>query len=127
MPLGSNLFKDSKRLAECEISHAAHVVPGDRGDHVRLIQIALQEIEGAEIDGGELAATHYGPSTARAVLAYKTKRRIINFSYQSTADNVVGKMTIVSLDKDMLSLQRTPRPAASKQCPRPGVLGSASR
>jgi hypothetical protein len=118
MALGSNLFKDSRRLAECEINHAAHVVPGDRGDHVRLIQIALREIDGAEIDGGELAQMHYGPSTARAVLAYKTKRRIINFSYQTSPDNIVGKMTIASLDKDMLSLQTTPLPGRSKSCPR---------
>ena len=120
MALGSNLFKDSRRLAECEVSHPAHVVPGDRGDHVRLIQIALGEIDGAEIAEVELTQMHYGPSTARAVLDYKTERRIINFSYQASPDNIVGKMTIQSLDRDMLSLQRTPRPGGSKRCPRVG-------
>jgi hypothetical protein len=120
MALGSNLFKDSKRLAQCEVNKAAHVAPGDRGDHVRLIQIALGEIEGAAIDATELSQGHYGASTARAVLAYKTKRRIINLSYQTSPDNIVGKMTIVSLDKDMLSLQRTPLPGVSKRCPHRG-------
>ncbi len=121
MALGSNLFKDSKRLAQCEVNNAAHVVPGDRGDHVRLIQIALGEIENAGIDASELSQTRYGPSTAQAVLAYKTKRRIINFSYQTSPDNIVGKMTIVSLDKDMLSLQSTPLPGVSRRCPHRGA------
>ena len=94
MALGSNLFKDSKRLAQCEVNNTAHVAPGDRGDHVRLIQIALGEIEDATIDPSELSQMQYGASTARAVLAYKTKRRIINFSYQTSPDNIVGKMTI---------------------------------
>jgi len=117
MSLGSNLFKDSKRLAQCEISDPAHVAPGDRGDHVRLIQLALGEIEAANIDPSELSQTRYGPSTAGAVLNYKTKRRIINRAYQTSPDNIVGKMTIVSMDKDMLSLQTTPLPGFSKRCP----------
>ena len=43
----------------------------------------------------------YGPSTAAAVLSYKTKRQIINRSYQTTPDSIVGKMTIASLDAEM--------------------------
>ncbi|MCY2978476.1 MAG: hypothetical protein NTU79_07405 [Planctomycetota bacterium] len=41
-------------------------------------------------------------NTAAAVLAYKTKRKIINRDYQMTADNIVGKMTMASLDREML-------------------------
>jgi hypothetical protein len=32
---------------------------------------------------------------------YKTKRRIINYGYQQQADNIVGKMTIARLDREM--------------------------
>ena len=32
------------------------------------------------------------PSTASAVLAYKQKRRIINFTYQTQADDIVGRL-----------------------------------
>src|SRR5947207_10279060 len=41
----------------------------------------------------ELAATSYGPSTSAAVLAYKEKRDIVNRSYQTKPDNIVGIMT----------------------------------
>jgi hypothetical protein len=34
-------------------------------------------------------------------LAYKEAREIINFSYQKKADNIVGKMTMTRLDKDL--------------------------
>jgi hypothetical protein len=108
MTLGSNLFKDNGGLAQCEVSDPAHVTPGDTGEHVRLIQIALHEIDGATIAGIELTNSKYGASTAAAVLAYKTKRHIINRAYQSSPDYIVGKMTIGALDKDMLALQTTP-------------------
>jgi hypothetical protein len=74
---------------------------GDNGVHVFLIQIALNFIDNVAIDENELSSMSYGQSTASAVLAYKRKRSIINRSYQQTPDNIVGKMTIDSLDKDM--------------------------
>ena len=37
------------------------------------------------------------------MLAYKRKRNIINRAYQTQVDNVVGKMTIASLDAEMLT------------------------
>lgn len=126
MTLGSNLFKDNPRLAKCEISDPAHVVPGDTGEHVRLIQIALKEIDGVEIEETEVKACRYGTSTANAVLAYKNKRNIVNRAYQSKADNIVGKMTIASLDKDMLSLQVTPVRRLSNWCRRIDVSGVRS-
>jgi len=47
------------------------------------------------------------------VLASKKKRRIINFTYQTQADDIVGKMTIAALDKEMVTFenrsQRVPR------------------
>jgi len=122
MTLGSNLFKDSGRLARTEDSDPAHVVPGDVGDHVRLIQVALQELDGAIIDAAEINEMRYGKSTAAAVLAYKKARNIINRSYQTQADNIVGKMTIKSLDQEMLSRQITPGKSLTKRC---DMLGGA--
>ena len=116
MPLVSNLFKDSTTLNACLVSDPAHVTPGAIGEHVHRIQVALQELDGLSIDMGELVANRYGPSTAAAVLAYKRKRKIINRAYQTTEDNIVGKMTIASLDKEMFERQYTPGPAGSKIC-----------
>jgi peptidoglycan hydrolase-like protein with peptidoglycan-binding domain len=81
------------------------VTPGSSGDHVTRIQQALIRIDNAAIAAGELAAASYGSSTAAAVLNYKSVRGIINRAYQATADNVVGKMTIRSLDDEMQALE----------------------
>jgi hypothetical protein len=57
------------------------------------------------LDGAAIAEDgQYGTQTANAVLAYKRKRNIINYSYQTQADNIVGKMTITSLDKGLEAL-----------------------
>jgi hypothetical protein len=50
----------------------------------------------------------YGPSTARAVLTFKRARNIINRSYQTQADDIVGKMTIAELDKELVKLENPP-------------------
>ena len=47
-------------------------------------------------------------STTKAVLDYKRKRRIINPSYQKTADTIVGKMTIAAMDKEMAAAEKRP-------------------
>jgi hypothetical protein len=57
------------------------------------------------IDPRELSASLYGKSTAGTVLLFK-KRNTINRSYQTQADNIVGKMTIAALDKEMLAKER---------------------
>jgi hypothetical protein len=61
------------------------------------------------IENAELAAARYGDSTAAAVLDYKTNHDppIINTSYQKQADSIVGKMTIVALDEDLLDIPST--------------------
>ena len=83
-----------------------HVVPGERGEHVSKIQYAVLVLEpGCRISGGELRDRSYGADTAKAVLAHKTRRKIINTSYQKTADNIVGKMTIRSLDTEMFAFE----------------------
>ncbi len=113
MPLTSNIFKNNTRLQSCLVVDASHVTPGSSGDHVGLIQIALNELDGLIIDSAEVAAKRYGPSTAAAVLAFKKKRKIINLAYQQTEDDIVGKMTIAALDKEMFDLQFTPSHANS--------------
>lgn len=107
MPLQSKLFKDDKALQACLVSDPAHVTPGSVGEHVAKIQQALAIVDGAEIEPGELATKKYGPSTAAAVLRYKKKRNIINRSYQTQADNIVGKMTIAALDKELLEKENS--------------------
>jgi hypothetical protein len=122
MPLKSNLFQGSARLNACLVDHSQHVTPGQTGEHVADIQLALKHIDGLQISEAEIQSKTYGPSTAAAVLAYKKKRRVINRSYQSTEDNIVGKMTIASLDDEMFALQKRPRVGNSRFCSR-GMCG----
>lgn len=112
--LTSILFKNNERLQACAVSHTAHVVPGSRGEHVARIQKALNLLQNANLgqDGD------YGPRTAAAVLAYKRERGIINASYQNTADNIVGIMTIQSMDKELNELPRLPVSNGPQRCTR---------
>jgi peptidoglycan hydrolase-like protein with peptidoglycan-binding domain len=114
MPLKSQLFEGNARLNACLVKDAAHVVPGDVGAHVADIQLALNIIDGLEIVETERTTGTYGPSTVAAVLAYKKKRKIINRAYQTTEDNIVGKMTIASLDREMVERQQKPVAAGSR-------------
>jgi len=102
MALRSNLFRGDQKLEAAAVSHSAHVVPGSFGEHVSKIQQALVELDAAEIAPNELAAMSYGPATAHAVLFYKQKRNIINRSYQTQADNIVGIMTMAALDNELI-------------------------
>lgn len=112
--LTSILFKNNAQLQACAVRDSAHVASGSRGEHVARIQKALILLDNAKLamDGV------YGPGTAAAVLAYKRKRNIVNTSYQKTADDIVGIMTIQSMDRELNSLARPPRPAALRKCSR---------
>src|SRR5262245_46179651 len=99
MALQSQLFRGDAKLEAAAVSDPAHIVPGAKGEDVEKIQLALNVLDGAILDpDGD-----YGPATAAAVLAYKQKRGIINRSYQTQADNIVGKMTMAALDKEMFT------------------------
>lgn len=102
MPLQSQLFRGDPKLEAAAVSDPAHIVPGARGEHVRKIQLALIQLDGATIAPDGV----YGPATAAAVLAFKQKRNIVNRSYQTTADNIVGKMTMAALDKEVLAKEQ---------------------
>jgi hypothetical protein len=108
MSLQSQLFRGDPKLEAAAVSDPAHILPGAVGQHVAKIQQALLKLDGITIDPGELQSSRYGPSTANAVLAYKKKRNIINRSYQTQADNIVGKMTIAALDKELVGKQGPP-------------------
>lgn len=111
MNLQSRLFRGDPKLEAAAVSDPAHIIPGSSGAHVGKIQAALVRLDGAVISPDEVEQTTYGASTARAVLAYKQKRNIINRSYQTQADAIVGKMTMASLDSEMLKLEALPRSA----------------
>lgn len=101
MALVSKRFSKNTRLQDCAVKDPSHVTPGSKGDFVGLIQTALMLIDNLPIADAEIAAHSYGDTTTKAVLAYKRKRHIINPAYQKSEDNIVGKMTIAALDKDM--------------------------
>lgn len=118
--LVSSLFRDDPRLQECLVKDPAHLTPGTRGRAVARVQMALFAIDGVKIDRGEINTQTYGPSTTAAVLAFKRKRGIINFSYQTSADNIVGKMTIARLDAEMVLVEKTSRRPNECSCCPPG-------
>ena len=129
MPLVSRWFGGNARLQKCLTSDPAHIVAGDSGEHVALVQEALQVLDGAEIARDELAGRAYGRSTAAAVLDFKTKRGIVNRAYQATPDAIVGKMTIKALDDEIAARERQRSRAllAFKVPPQPrGVIVSQS-
>jgi peptidoglycan hydrolase-like protein with peptidoglycan-binding domain len=97
MMLQSTLFRGDEKLEACAIRDAAHLTRGAVGPHVAKVQKALNILDNASLveDGS------YGADTARAVLRYKQKRGIINRTYQSQADDIVGKMTIVKMDEEL--------------------------
>lgn len=109
MPLQSKLFRGDRALEACLVQDSAHITEGAAGDHVSKIHTALFAIDGLAVSLDELQTCTYGKSTVKAVLAFKTKRNIINYSYERKVDNIVGKMTIAALDREMLRKEREPR------------------
>jgi hypothetical protein len=106
------------------------------GDHVSRIQVALVRLGFLDPDAAQGGDGHYGPRTAAAVLEYKKVLQIINRRYQSAPDNIVGRMTIASLDTAIFQLEGgggPPRPVAflgpHPRSPEPGdvsATGAAS-
>lgn len=103
--LQSKLFHGDERLERCAVTHAAHVTEGTSGPFVSKIQEALVILDNAIFLGNEISTRTYGSSTADNVLAYKTARNIINTSYQTDPDNIVGIMTIDRMDKEMKAIE----------------------
>ena len=97
MALQAELFRGDAKLEAAATIDSGHVTPGASGEHVRKIQVALIRLDGAKITADGI----YGPRTAAAVLAYKQKRNLVNRNYQTSADNIAGKMTIASMDAEL--------------------------
>lgn len=123
MPLQSKLLAGNPRLEGCLVRDSDHVTPGSQGRFVRLIQAAVIAIDEVDIVEKELEEETYGASTADAILQFKKKRDIINRTYQTTADSIVGKMTIAALDKELRDLEGKTQEAAP---PRQGAGSRAA-
>jgi hypothetical protein len=106
--LVSKLFRSDPQLQACLVKDSAHVTPGAVGMHVSRIHSALFALENISAAPEELRAMRYGPSTAAAVLTFKKRRLIINYSYETQVDNIVGKMTIASMDAEMFEYENRP-------------------
>jgi peptidoglycan hydrolase-like protein with peptidoglycan-binding domain len=104
MTLHSQAFRDDPKLQTAASDNSAHITRGARGPHVAKIQNALNILDdaGLQVDGD------YGALTAAAVLAYKRERNIVNRSYQTTADDIVGIMTMEALDREMFEREQDP-------------------
>jgi hypothetical protein len=108
--LRSHAFRNVPRLQACLVDDASHVPPGSKGSYVLRIQQALTvlgHVPRNQWSFFEKEATNewYGPVTANVVLDYKTRHQIINRSYQTRPDNIVGKMTIRALDDEMVAYE----------------------
>jgi peptidoglycan hydrolase-like protein with peptidoglycan-binding domain len=120
MALTSRAFAGDPRLEACLVDDSAHLTIGAQGEHVAKVQSAVIYLDGLDIDGAELRAGRYGPSTAAAVLKFKTARGIINRAYQQSADDIVGKMTIKALDDELVAAENASlRVVPVQMCPRP--------
>lgn len=98
MALKSRLFAGDSKLEAAASSDPAHIQMGASGPHVVKIQSALIRLDNARIE----ADGRYGQRTADAVLAYKRRRDVINRSYQTQADNIVGRMTLAQMDQELV-------------------------
>jgi len=105
----SDLFTNpvNTRLERCAVKDADHIVPGSVGQHVKLIQIALNQLSDVFllIDG------IYGTKTAAAVVAFKEAQTPrLRQSGQTIADKIVGIRTIKALDEQMSDLEDEEEP-----------------
>jgi hypothetical protein len=106
--LKSNLFSGDPKLEAALNFDPSHITQGAVGDHVTKIQTALLSLltdPPLDIADDETSAGRYGATTAAAVLRYKTENDIVNRAYQTQPDNIVGKMTMKSLDDAMCRLE----------------------
>ena len=110
MALQSKLFRGNSNLEAAAVSDPAHILPGASGLHIQKIQTAIILLDGTNISSDEIRNEYYGTSTANAVLSYKQARNIINTNYETHADNIVGKRTVTSLDRELFIKERTPPP-----------------
>jgi hypothetical protein len=106
--LRSKLFRGDPKLLAALNNDASHITLGASGDHVKKIQKALLTLlrkPPVNIAQNEMSDGLYGSTTAAAVLRYKTEKNIVNKAYQTRPDDIVGKMTMKSLDESIREAQ----------------------
>ncbi len=108
MPLKSKLFQNDNALEACSVKDTAQIALGASGEHVSKIHTALLILDDVSVDANELSAMYFGPSTVVAVQNYKRRRRIVNFSNQLQSDNIVCKMTIAAMDREVAAAESLP-------------------
>lgn len=94
-----------QRLQAAADQHGMHIVPKSRGQHVGWLHIALNIIYPMmpgyiPVPGGasEEASETYGPYLSAKVYHYKQICKLVNHDYQNTVDDIVGIMTMRTLD-----------------------------
>jgi hypothetical protein len=112
MELSTNPKPIQDRLNACLASDPAHIQPGQKGDHIKVIQQALNTIRQRrpEIGLPEIkdAPGTYGGDTTAAVRKYKSFSVIIRSGQM--LDPIVGRMTLTQLDEDLLKKPPSPAP-----------------
>jgi hypothetical protein len=91
-----------------------HIMPKTKGFHVSIVHHALDILQPfvkytpviAPKTDTEKQLGFYGETTALKVLYYKKKLAVINNDYQNKADNIVGIMTMRSLDYHLQNLDQ---------------------
>jgi hypothetical protein len=97
----------NQALERCAEKDAHHITTGSVGEHVRRIQVALNELSNVFLipDG------KYGNKTANAVVSFKEAQTPpLRQPGQRIADNIVGIRTVKALDKQMKDLEDAPEP-----------------
>jgi hypothetical protein len=99
------------RLNACLASDSANIRPGQKGDHIRVIQQALNTIRKRDgLPDITDDAGAYDGDTTTAVRKYKSDRGIIRAGQK--LDAIVGRMTLTRLDNDLLNKPAPPVPPA---------------
>jgi hypothetical protein len=114
--LSTNPKPIQERLNACLASDPAHIQPRDHGDHVKVIQTALNIVRRRNPDIGLIEIKDppgtWGDDTTNAVVVFKAFHSIIRTGQK--LDPIVGRMTITQLDEDLLhppAPRPTPPPA----------------
>ena len=130
--LRSKLFTEGdagtvKKLEDCATGRPnevlSHFARGQKGEHIRKVQQALQNVQRSRPELGIPAFDVdgvYSPQFAKAIAVYKAKKDIRN--YANKIDDIVGIKTIRSLDSDNTSrphIEPPPRPNRPNVVPRP--------
>lgn len=122
-------LKVRARLQRCADSDPDHIFQGHdpKGDHVSAIHAALVAlVPNHGISSSELENGVYGPTTASAVLKFKSTPalngtgKMILYAGQTKPDSIVGKQTIAALDAQLAKAEPGPEPPPPPPPPQPG-------